>query len=288
MQKINYKWKHNEDVLILNINVKIMGVFIILISRLLVIFIKWWTYKTPLQLCGGHPGHAENLYKPAKSNLHVIVCSTPNNHARIHHMKNFINKNNLNQNSSFSWEHENLFVSKDSEEVIEIINNRENHDFHDYNINLYVAHCLTYIKILQWFVESNIEKLLILEDDIILTNDTINVCEHIDSAPHFDILLLEWCYGQCQNIAYIDSNKKWATNLDAHCTAAVLWTKTAAQKFLLFVENRKRLFNIDELTSQFFATKAALVIYSHPPIIKQDRESFTDGMSNNNGLDLCL
>lgn len=224
----------------------------------------------------------------ANEGMHVIICSTPDNNERNQHMKNFIKKNDLDMISSFIWEHEDLFVPKGSDEVLNIIQNRESHDFHDHNIELYVAHCLTYIKILEWFVASNIEKLLILEDDVMMIDDEIHIQNHIDAAPDFDVLLLEWCYGQCQNIAYIDPDEKWAANLDAHCTAAVLWTKVAAKNFLLYIETRKRLFNIDELTSQFFSTRQALVIYSNPPIIKQDRASFSDGMSGNNGLALCV
>ena len=221
------------------------------------------------------------------SKMHTMICSTQNNTIRIEHMKKFIHENQLSDDCNFTWEH-GLFVSKNSSEVSAITNNRQDHDFHDFNIELYVAHCLTYIKVLKWFVDSKYEKILKLEDDIIVAQDDINVVTHIESAPYFDVLVLEWCYGQCQNMSYENSDKRWAYNLDAHCTAAIVWTKVAAREFLRFVEQRKRLFNIDELTSQFFSTKAVTVVYSNPPIIIQDRSTFSDGMSENNGLDLCF
>ena len=221
------------------------------------------------------------------SKMHIIICSTPNNTIRIEHMKKFIHENQLSNDYNFTWDH-GLFVSKNSSEVSAITNNRQDHDFNDFNIELYVAHCLTYIKVLEWFLDGKYENILILEDDIIVVQDDINVVMHIESAPYFDVLVLEWCYGKCQNMTHENSDKRWAYNLDAHCTAAIVWTKVAAREFLRFVEKRKRLFNIDELTSQFFSTKAVTVVYSNPPIIMQDRKTFTDGVSENNGLDLCF
>lgn len=217
---------------------------------------------------------------------YAIICSVPYDKKRISHMKQFMKAANLNS-YSFTWE-KGLFVSKLTHEVQRVVQNRMHHDFNEHNIDLYVAHCLTYLKVLRWFVKTDIQQLFVFEDDVVFVDKACDLLEVVRSAPKFDVLLLEWCYGQCQNEYPNDSDSRWVYGLNAHCTAAVVWTRTAASKFLSFVERRKRLFNIDELTAEFFSTNQCVCVYAKPPILKQDRETFTGGMSGDNGLALCF
>lgn len=227
--------------------------------------------------------HAKYRSSARCKRLYTIVCSTPQNHARVRHMRRLMIENSI-KDFAFTWQH-GLFVSKSSSEVQHVVRNHHEHDFNMHNIELYIAHCLTYLNILRWFSNSRIEHLLILEDDIIVADKRFTIPEHIARSPCCDVLMLEWCYGQCDRG---DMTAEFVRNINAHCTAAVVWNQRAARKFLEFVEKRGRLFNIDELTAQFFAQRSIDCVYMNPPVVVQDRDTFTDGVSSNNGLDLCF
>ena len=141
------------------------------------------------------------------------------------------------------------------------------------------AHYATYLRTLRLFLQTDFRYLLILEDDIVRSDDCVlSVQSAIANAPPFMLLFLEYCYADCSQ----PSTGGYARGYKALCTGACVFTREGARDFLAFAETRPRVV-IDVLTLEYSKHKERSVVYATPALFRQDRVMFPDGVSSDQG-----
>ena len=85
--------------------------------------------------------------------LVTIVCTTPQNIARMNHMHKLLERQNL--KFVFTWQI-GSFIDKRSSIVHDILKRKNMHKFIYNNPDLYIAHCLSYIISLMIFIIKNL------------------------------------------------------------------------------------------------------------------------------------
>jgi hypothetical protein len=136
---------------------------------------------------------------------------------------------------------------------------------------IYVAHYLTYVRALEWYIRQNPAPdacLLMLEDDVVRSGlDSRELSEIVRDAPDFTALFLEWCYGNQQDAVQVAP--KLAKGLAASCTAAVVWSPRGIREFLAFSYAHGPSV-IDVLTERYAQTDGKnSCLYVVPAVMKQ-------------------
>jgi hypothetical protein len=204
-----------------------------------------------------------------KSDLLTIVCTTPNKPDRISHMRRLCIAEGL---APFGLTTDlGLFVDKRS-----AYSTRLGMDFAPGTKAEVPAHYATYLSTLRHFLESDFRLLLILEDDIVRTDDgALSVQSVIANAPPFKLLFLEYCYADCSQPSVCG----YAHGYRALCTGACVFTREGALDFISFAESRPRMI-IDILAFEYSKHNERSVVYATPALFRQDRELFPDGVSD--------
>ena len=141
------------------------------------------------------------------------------------------------------------------------------------------AHYATYLRTLRLFLQTDFRYLLILEDDVVRSDDcALSVQSAIANAPPFMLLFLEYCYADCSQ----PSTGGYAHGYKALCTGACVFTREGARDFLAFAETGPRVL-IDVLTLEYSKHKERSVVYATPALFRQDRVMFPDGVSSDQG-----
>jgi len=222
-----------------------------------------------------------NVSNSSKSLL-TIVCTTPNKPesvSRASHMRRLCERENLNP---FALTTElGLFVDKKSEESV-----RLGREFPPNTRPEVPAHYASYLRALRLFLRSEFSYLLLLEDDIVRTESDVSVHRAIADAPPFGLLFLEYCYADCSK----PSAGGYARGYGAMCTGACVFTREGARDFLAFADTHRKV--IDIVTMDYSRTREheSSVIYADPPLFRQDRVMFPDGVSSDQGpvLPRCM
>ena len=204
--------------------------------------------------------------------LLTIVCTTPHTPARISHMRRLCTEEGL---TPFGLTTElGLFVDKNGAH-----SKRLGTEFPPGTKPEVPAHYATYLRALRVFLQTDFRFLLVLEDDIVRSDDcALSVHSAIANAPPFMLLFLEYCYADCSQ----PSTGGYAHGYKALCTGACVFTREGARDFLAFAETRPRVV-IDILTLEYSKHQERSVVYATPPLFKQDRVLFPDGVSSDQG-----
>ena len=208
----------------------------------------------------------------SESQLLTIVCTTPHTPARISHMRHLCASEGL---DPFALTTElGLFVDKHSAE-----SRRMSTAFAPGTKPEVPAHYASYLRALRLFLQSDFRFLLILEDDVVRSEDcAVSVQRAIADAPPFTLLFLEYCHADCSQ----PSTGGYARGYKALCTGACVFTREGARDFLAFAEARPRMI-IDVLALEYSKHKESTVLYASPPLFRQDRILFPDGVSSDQG-----
>ena len=210
--------------------------------------------------------------------LLTIVCTTPHTPARISHMRRLCTEEGL---APFGLTTElGLFVDKNSAH-----SKRLGTEFPPGTRPEFPAHYATYIRALRLFLQTDFRFLLVLEDDIVRSDDcALSVHSAIANAPPFMLLFLEYCYADCSQ----PTTRGYAHGYKALCTGACVFTREGARDFLAFAETQPRMI-IDHLTLEYSKHHERSVVYATPPLFRQDRVLFPDGVSSYQGpvVPLC-
>lgn len=207
-----------------------------------------------------------------QSDTLTIVCTTPHTPARIGHMRRLCAEEGL---VPFGLTTElGLFVDKNSD-----YSKRLGAEFPSGTRPEFPAHYATYLLALRLFLQTDFRFLLLLEDDIVRTDDcAVSVHSAIANAPPFMLLFLEYCYADCSK----PSTGGYAYGYKALCTGACVFTHEGARDFLAFAETQPRMI-IDILTLEYSKHRESSVVYATPPLFRQDRVLFPDGVSSYQG-----
>ena len=220
-----------------------------------------------------------NTVSKANLSLLTIVCTTPNKPERAIHMGRLCERENLNP---FALTTElGLFIDKNSEESV-----RLGREFPPNTRPEVPAHYASYMRALRLFLRSEFRYLLLLEDDIVRTESEVSVHRAIADAPQFGHLFLEYCYADCSK----PSAGGYARGYGAMCTGACVFTREGARDFLAFADTHRKV--IDIVTMDYSRTREheSSVLYAVPPLFRQDRVMFPDGVSSDQGpvLPRCM
>jgi hypothetical protein len=136
---------------------------------------------------------------------------------------------------------------------------------------VYVAHYLTYIRALEWYIRQNPAEdacLLVLEDDVGRSGrNNRSLHEIVSAAPHFTSFSLEWCHGQPWD--GIEVAPGMYKGIAAACTAAIVWSPRGIREFLAFTSAHGPAVT-DTVTQMYGQTDGmSSCLYAQPPPLTQ-------------------
>jgi hypothetical protein len=209
----------------------------------------------------------------------TIVCVVPTEPLQTARMRRFLETEGLAAGARFTNE---IGVFVDTQDPIINItraNWKPGSPFHDYlarfgpvwGQQIYVAHFLTYMRALEWYLRQNPADdacLLMLEDDIErsgLSNRSLS--EIVRDAPDFAAFFLQWCGGHPADA--VEVGPGIYKGIAAACTGAVAWSPRGIREFLEFA-NVHGPSVIDVLTEKFANTTGKTsCLYSGPVLLTQ-------------------